>query len=389
MDDARLAALRLNLAPGVGPILAARLIERFGSAGAVFKQALGELERVQGVGGQVARGLLDPKLEARAEQEADLAASEGVRVLVLGFDDDYPRALALLPDPPPVLYIRGALTPDDAMAIGMVGARQASHYGRETARKFARVLATAGFTVVSGLARGVDTASHEGALSAGGRTIAFIGSGLLDLYPPENQTFSGEIAERGALISEFPLRTAPNAGNFPRRNRLIAGFALGTLVVEAGLKSGSLITARLAAEYGREVFAIPGRIDQERSRGCHRLIKNGTAKLVEELGDILDELGPLGAAMKSTSAACDPPRARDMFDARPGAAAAEPMPLAGLTPDEQTVYRVLDEEPQNLDEIAAKASLSAAAATSALMMLEIKTLTKRLAGKHFVRISRG
>ncbi len=299
-NDSLLDALRLSMISGVGPRIRKALIERFGSARAVLAAAPSELREVQGVGPKLVRKIADADHELDVQAEIDLCRRRGIKILVES-DPDYPRALREIHDPPGVLFVRGALKPDDALAVGIVGTRHGTQYGLRTAERLAGSLARAGLTIVSGLARGIDAAAHRGALAAGGRTIAVLASGVTNIYPPEHDRLAEEVAAHGALVSEAPPGGEPLAGMFPQRNRLISGLSLGVIVVEAADRSGALITARHAMEQGREVFAVPGNVDSRTSRGCHRLIRDG-ARLVESADDVLEELGPLVEAAPVTTA---------------------------------------------------------------------------------------
>ncbi len=263
MNDERpvRATLRLHLSEGVGAILFRRLVDAFGSAADVLAVGPAAWRKVQGIGPKLTKAIAAVSDEL-VEDELTEAAARGVTILTES-DAAYPSALQHLPDRPPVLYVRGRLEPADAVALGVVGARRCTHYGLEQAQRFGELLGKAGFTVVSGAARGIDTAAHRGALIAGGRTLAVMGCGLSHVYPPENAELLDRIVaeDRGAILSELPMKTAVLAGNFPTRNRIVSGLSLGVLVVEAARRSGARITARQAAEQGKEVFALPGRVD--------------------------------------------------------------------------------------------------------------------------------
>jgi DNA processing protein len=278
--------LRLTLIPGIGGETQRKLLTAFGLPETIFSAGREALTSI--VGDKAARLLLDTDNHPAVEQALVWSDAPGQHLVCLA-DPDYPQTLLQIPDPPTLLYVRGRLDLLNSAALAMIGSRNPTPQGSQNAERFSAALAQAGLTVTSGLALGIDAAAHRGALTASGNTVAFIGTGIDRIYPATNRQLAIEIAARGSIISEFPLGTPPVAANFPRRNRLIAGLSLGALVVEATVDSGSLITARLASEQGREVFAIPGSIHSPQSRGCHKLIKQG-AKLVETVQDVLDEL---------------------------------------------------------------------------------------------------
>ncbi len=287
--------LRLTLTEGIGPILTSRLVTAAGSAEAACEANATLLRSIEGIGPSKSQQIFDSLRRAAKEVESELDRAKAAGVSLICLDDEaYPEILKLIPDPPPVLYVRGQLEPRDLNGFAIVGSRKCTHYGREQAERFAALLAQAGFTLISGGARGVDSAVHRGAMSLpSGRTLAVLGCGVDIAYPPENHALFDQIATRGAVISEFPLSTAPLRENFPRRNRIISGLSRGVLVVEADVASGALITARQACDsHNRPVFAIPGRIDNAMSAGPHALIRDG-AVLVTSLEDIIDNLGPL------------------------------------------------------------------------------------------------
>ncbi|MEM9064491.1 MAG: DNA-processing protein DprA [Planctomycetota bacterium] len=293
-DQSRLELLGLVLTPGLGPVRIARLLERFGSAGAVLGASAATLASVPGVGAKTSETAVRSFGEAlrSAERELEQAISQGITLIARG-ELAYPGLLDSIPAPPPILYVKGSLPTSPTVA--MVGARSCTAYGVMQSERFASVLAGAGLCIVSGGARGIDTAAHRGAIRGAPTdqpaTVAVLGCGLNETYPPENGPLFDEIAERGAVISELPLSTPPDSSNFPARNRIVSGLSLGTLVLEAGERSGALITARLAAEeHGREVMALPGRVDSAASAGCHRLIKSGGALLVSEPSDVMLQL---------------------------------------------------------------------------------------------------
>lgn len=360
----------LRAVPGVGNRLYKRLVDRFGTAEAVLAAAPGELAAVDGVSGRVARAIPVRRSGDALMRELDRLVASPYRVLTLA-DPAYPSALREIPDPPPFLYVHGDLHPSEP-AVALVGSRNSSGDGLRTARTLAAELVRNGVAVVSGMARGIDTAAHRGALDAGGRTLAVLGSGFEKLYPPENRPLFDRIAGSGAALSEFPLQAGPEAHHFPIRNRVISGLTLGTVVVEAPRRSGALITARLAAEQGREVFAVPGRIHSGRSAGAHGLIKDG-ARLVETAADILEELAPRLAA----------------FSAAPPAPTAPATPPPDLDPDGARLFTALGDEPIHIDELVRSLKLDPARLFGLLLDLELRGLAIQLPGKRFARANSG
>lgn len=361
-----LAWVALRSVPGVGPVLFHRLLQAFGDPVRVFETPWQELQRVRGVSPALAQVISRFQDWGRAEELLARLKALGAQVLTLQ-DPGYPLRLRDIPYPPPVLYVQGAITPEDETAVAIVGTRAASYYGARTCRTFARELARQGVTVVSGLARGIDTYAHLGALEAGGRTLAVLGCGLDIIYPPENRELYRRIAAQGALITEYPPGAPPEPHHFPARNRLISGLALGVLVVEAGLKSGAHITAHCALEQGREVFAIPGPVSSPTSQGPHRLIQQG-AKLVHHVEDILVELAGTGARSPSKTPA-------------PATRAVTPPPLFRL---DDPLLPLLGSEPLQLEELVQAARLPAAEVLSRLTLLELQGLVRELPGKCYV-----
>jgi len=364
--------LRLHLCRDVGPIRFANLLREIGDIDAVLGASVQTLMRVSRMSEKVAAGIARDRDTDRAAAEIELAARHGVRIVCLA-DEDYPAILRNIPDPPACLYIRGQLAKQDAVALAIVGARHCSRYGAEQAERLAALAANAGLTIVSGMAHGVDTFAHRGALAAGGRTIAVLGCGLAHLYPPDSRELAAAIVRGGALVSELPMSTTPEAKNFPARNRIIAGLALGVVVVEAAKRSGALITARLANEYNREVFAVPGRLDNPYSEGCHELIKSGGAKLVTHLPDILEELGEVGAILGGG----EPAKAAE---------APSPRPASALDEFEQQVLSVLGFEPLPPEAVCELAGLPPARVASVLTALQLKGAVRRVGGSLYERI---
>lgn len=366
--DPREALVALNLIEGVGPVRVRQLLEHFGDAPAVLQASVGQLEQVRGIGGDTARAI------ARWEQTVDLVGElrrvneYGCRI-VTPADAEYPDLLRQIYDPPIVLYVNGALTARDKNAVAMVGTRQTTHYGLEAARKLAYQLAYVGVTVVSGGARGIDTAAHQGALTAKGRTVAVLGTGINQVFPPENAELFERVAAQGAVLTQFPFNRPADRQSFPIRNRIVAGMTLGTVVIEAHLNSGAMITANFATEYGRQVFAVPGRIDSPRSKGCHELIKKG-AKLCEGAEDVLSEFEYLFPATNRP--------------AGPGETGV--LPALELSDNEAKVYGLLKlEDETTMDDVIRGSGLPTSTVAVALLSLEMKRLVKQLPGKRFVR----
>ena len=369
--------LKLIRTDRVGPSTFAKFIKHFGSVDRALGASVSELAKIDGVGLKIAERIATTRAKFDVTSELELAQKLGVWIISLD-DKRYPPVLKQIYDPPPVLYIKGNLTRQDNLCISIVGSRYCSLYGQEQSSRFAHFLSSAGFTICSGMARGIDTAAHQGALSAGGRTIAVQGCGLANIFPPENKKLFELIAESGACISELPLRYEPLSENFPPRNRIIAGLSLGTIVVEAGLNSGALITARAALEYNREVMAVPGKIDSPLSKGAHQLIKQG-AKLIESVEDVTEALGYIGEQLQdhvsAAAAEASESMERSLFDARN-------LKLSG---PEKTIYECLDKEPLHIEQIIADTDLAAGSVNAALISLQLKGLIKQLPGSLFVK----
>lgn len=365
-DDLR-GHVRLACVPGIGSRLRRLLLERFGSPEGVFAASADEIASVGRISRKLAAALPTLANDSTADDVIRLCRQHSVAIL-LAEAPAYPPLLSRIDDPPGLLFIRGSFQPSDSLSVAIVGARHATPYGLRIAEQLGASLARAGYTVVSGLARGIDAAAHRGALRAGGRTIAVLGSGVLNVYPPEHGDLALEIIDSGAVVSELPPLTDPNVGTFPQRNRIVSGLSLGVVVVQAAERSGALITTRLAAEQGREVFAVPGPIDCRMSRGCHRLIRDG-AKLVESVDDILEEFGPLFET--ATTA-----------DGRTVKSAAE-LQLGEI---ERQVLDACDSlaegvsKPVNVDDVINVSGLAVSQVLATVGVLEMRRLIRRLPG---------
>lgn len=354
--------LALTRVKGLGGVGFKKLAAHFGDPTRALAAAPGELAAIDGLRSEAAAGLAAFRQWTEVEKELEGIRHAGVTLLRYT-DAGYPARLRTIADPPPLLYVKGALTEGDDKAVAIVGSRSASDYGRRVARDLARGLASFGFTVVSGMARGIDGMAHETALDNAGRTIAVLGSGVERAYPPEHENLYQRIVGQGAVISELPLGTKPLAFNFPARNRLISGLSVGVVVVEATEKSGSLITASLAIDQGREVFAVPGQAGASRSRGAHMLIRQG-AKLVENVDDIIEEIAP---QLARRSGAQRPPEPRQL-PATCSAAA-------------RRVFALLQEQSLQIDEIIERSGLVPAQVLGVLLDLELQGYLRQLPGK--------
>ncbi|MBI3953748.1 MAG: DNA-protecting protein DprA [Chloroflexi bacterium] len=365
--------LAFSRIPSLGRVRFKRLTDYFADLAEAWRAPQAQLE-LAGLDRRTAEAVVAARSRIDPERELEQVQARGVRALRWK-DAAYPALLREIYDLPPVLYVLGTLTDAHRWAVAVVGTRRATAYGREAAERLAGDLARQGITIVSGLARGIDTAAHRAALQAGGQTIAVFGCGLDVIYPRENTTLAREIAEQGALVSEYPLGVQPKPENFPRRNRIMSGLSLGVLVVEADESSGALITAGLAAEQGRDVFAVPGNVFSPTSRGTHRLIQDG-AKLVQSAQDILEELNLNLVAAAPQEA-----------PVRPGAppAARPPQPQLPLPePGEAQLLRLLSHEPTHIDEVRRRAGLPIATVSSTLAMLELKGLVRQVGAMNYV-----
>ena len=367
MDEERKRLLILSLVPGIGPITMTRLLDFFGDAESVLNCAPADLQQVNGVGPKLAREVALALKTINVDAVIDLCRENNIQILD-SQHGDYPKPLLEIHNPPSVLYVQGDLKAEDTLAIAIVGSRHATQYGKRIAEKLARGLAAAGYTIVSGLARGIDAAAHRGAIAAGGRTLAVLGSGVLDIYPAEHVELAAQIRQQGAVISEAAPHHPPKSGAFPQRNRIVTGLSLGTIVVEAAQRSGALISARLASEQGREVFAVPGPVDGRMSRGCHQLLRDG-AKLVENIDDVLEELGPLIKPMENAA----------------GETVHHPAELK-LNEQERSVLNAIDAQPTELDFIVRETELPIARVLSTVSVLEIRRLIRRVSGTSVARV---
>ena len=401
LSNETISLIHLNMIQGVGLKTVQILRDVFGSATRALQAKSDELSKIDRLTPAMRDLLRRKPVQHPIERELELIQEYGCQVLTL-YDAAYPALLKEIDTPPIVLYIRGELTSEDSLSLALVGSRDAKDYGRKASYRLSYQLAQRGLTIVSGLAKGIDTAAHRGALESGGRTIAVMGSGLSFVYPATNTDLAEKITASGALISEFPMETIPKPKNFPRRNRIISGLTLGTVVVEASNRSGALITARLAGEQGREVFAVPGEIFSELSTGTHKLINNG-AKLVNTVDDLLNELPrhTLSQIQSAASAAPMPEvetepsqqapivekRASERASAQPVEVEQPPQitPPPDLTPDEKTVFDAIEDPASHIDTIVRTTQLPIGQVSSVLLMLELKGVVQQLPGKQFAK----
>jgi DNA processing protein len=365
--DSREALVGLNLIEGMGPVRVRQLLEHFGDAPAILAASRSRLQQVHGIGEETAEAISSWEKNTDLAGELKRMDEFGCRAVIQS-DEEYPPSLREIYDPPVVLYVKGGLLASDKNSVAMVGSRQTTHYGIETARRLAYQLGYVGVSVVSGGARGIDTAAHQGAMSAKGRTLCVLGTGINIVFPPENKDLFDRIAANGAIMTQFPFNRRGDRQSFAIRNRIVAGMTLGTVVVEANLASGALITANFAIDYGRQVFAVPGRIDSPRSKGCHDLIKKG-AKLCENAEDILSEFEYLFPTTNRP----------------PSVAETGVLPGIELSDSEQRVYDALDREEVPMDTVIRGSGLPASAVSVALLSLEMKKLVRQLPGRLFSR----
>lgn len=354
--------LALHLVPGLGPRLTTALLRRFGSAGAVLRADIAQLQEVPHIGPKLAHRMAEALRRADVDAELERMTRSNTRLLVLG-TPDYPERLTHIPDPPHLLYLRGTLRPDDAKAVAIVGSRNGTSYGRRIAERLAADLVHAGYTVISGLARGTDSAAHRGALEAGGRTLAILAGGLSKIYPPEHTELAQQIERSGALLSESSMTMEPMAGMFPARNRIISGLAQAVVIVEAAEKSGALITASHALEQGRTVFAVPGPVDSPASAGTLKLLRQG-AIAIRGVDDIREELEGVRSTGKSARLAAAP---------------------ADLDDLQRRIWDFLAEKPRHIDEIVQQLQVSVQQVSGALLVLEMKKCVCRQPGNLFER----
>jgi len=365
----REAYIALNMLDQIGPVRTRKLITALGSPEAVFDAEAATISRIPGFGRELASSIVEGRFAVDPVAEEKKAAQHGAR-LVTFIDDDYPAMLKEIHDPPLVLYVMGTLAKADRHGLAVVGTRHASHYGNSVADRMAYGLSKAGFTINSGLARGIDTVAHQSAIKAGGRTLAVLGSAIDKLYPAENAELAEKISGQGAVISEYPMGRPPDRQTFPYRNRIVAGLSMGILVIEASEKSGAVITANTATEQGRHVYAVPGRIDSASSRGCHALIKQG-AKLVETIDDIIDDLNLLL-----------PKRIEQKVDEL------KQGPDVQLSVEEQAIVRALCRGGLHVDALARDCGLTAVRLNALLLGLEMKRVVRILPGR-FVELRDG
>lgn len=360
LSDEKRYWVGISYVKGIGAVRFQALLDAFGSAEAAWKAPVDALNQV-GLGRKVIDHFLHIRSQVSPDRIWEKIVAAGVKVLTWD-DEAYPRRLKEISQPPPVLFLRGSLIPEDDWAVGIVGTRRMTAYGRIITEDTAHLLAANGITVVSGLARGVDAVAHKGAIDAGGRTIAVLGSGVDRIYPPEHRKLADQILECGALISDYPPGTPPEASNFPPRNRLISGLSLAVLIVEAGVRSGALITAQFAAEQGRDVFAVPGNINAPHSAGPNRLIRDGAIPLLDPR-DLLETLDLEHVPEYQAARSILPPE-----------------------PKEARLLEILGPEPKHVDELTNLAGLPIEEVSATLTMMELKGLVRQVGGMNYVAV---
>ncbi|HUP79855.1 MAG TPA: DNA-processing protein DprA [Pirellula sp.] len=365
-DEDRESFIRLSLVNGVGPRLLAGLVDHFGSADAALKATLSQLGQVPRIGPKLSTLIRDSSQSDLAERVFQHCKEHNVQIIIAG-DSEFPRLLAELTDPPVMLFVRGEFQKTDQLSIAIVGTRHCTNYGRTMAERISKALARYGITIVSGLARGIDAICHRGAIDANGRTIAVLGSSVTDIYPPEHKELAEQVVEHGVLISETHPFSKPKAGVFPQRNRIISGLSLGTIVVEAADRSGSLITARHAGEQGRDLFAIPGAATSRMSRGCNQLIRDG-AILIQDAEDVIEHLGPLV----------------EKANLGVGNVVHHAVELQ-LNEIESAVLQAIDCTPTDVDQVISTSKLPVPRVLSTLSVLAMRGLIQRLSGRTVVR----
>ena len=392
LSNETISLIHLNLIQGVGLKTVQILRDVFGSMERALQATPDELRKTEQLSPAVQDLLIRKPVLYPIERELELIHRYGCKVVTL-YDPVYPPHLKEIETPPFVLYVQGQLIPEDALSVSVVGSRNAKDYGRKVSYRLSYQIAQRGLTVVSGFAKGIDTAAHRGAVEAGGRTIAVMGNGLSLIYPAANKDLAEKIEASGALVSEFPMAARPKPRNFPRRNRIISGLTLGTVIVEASNRSGALITARLAAEQNREVFAVPGEIFSELSAGTHKLINDG-AKLINTVDDLLNELPPRVLTQIQPQASPSPvPDTETMpvqastvekSDTKPVPPQPTPPP-PDLTPDEKTIFDAIEVPSSHIDTIVRTTQLPIGQVSSVLLMLELKGIVQQLPGKQFTK----
>lgn len=345
---------------GVGNVIYKILINHFKSPEKIFNASVEELKNIEGINARAVGAITGFKPTDEVDREIDGILSKKINIITFN-SPDYPENLKNIYDPPPFLYVKGSFVEGDKNSVAVVGSRNASEYGIKVTQEISRNLASLGITIVSGMARGIDSAAHVSAIQCGGRTVAVLGSGVDVIYPPENRRLYERITENGAVVSEYPLGTRPNSYNFPPRNRIISGVSLGVLVVEASPKSGSLITAKLALDQGRDVYAVPGNVYSYKAKGTHALLKSG-AKLVDNANDIVEELNITVKPIKEN---------KDVTQ--------------GLSPELLNIYGFFQQEPIHIDNIILKTGLSSGRVSALLLDLELSGILKQLPGKMFTK----